>query len=232
MTEEELRNSPYSSLDSLLDAAVVLGLFEEVGQSTRVASSKYKTGRCRRTPQHVNCDDVSIVPSRLSIRPESISILLHRLRRKRKLRRALLMLLCPLILDLISSLPRKKRFWSLHPTLQSQQGFWEKEVMVHWRGIYRRLPSCRDWLDNKFIEAYRVDVLTFKWLVRRCKDAFQRKDTQLRLAIDPCKRFAIVLHWLAHGHTERQLGNIYHVVATTVHSAIYTWEFQQSRRLP
>ena len=70
-------------------------------------------------------------------RPSSSShnLLFRLIRRQRRIRRNLITLAARILFELLCTLPRKRRFWSLHATDESQRGFWETEVMIHWRGI-------------------------------------------------------------------------------------------------
>ena len=122
---------------------------------------------------------------------------------------------------MLLSLPLARRFWSAHPSLDSQAGFWEREVLGNWCTIAGRMRDSSQWLDKQYVYAYRIDYTTFQWLFLQCTEEIQRQDTEFRNAIPAAKKFAICLHWRANGLTETSLANEYSVGRSTVHAILH-----------
>ena len=90
--------------------------------------------------------------------------------------------------DLLVEMPLPRRFWSSHPTTESQLGFFEVEMQGTWRDVSERQEGgCKDWLDDKYLAAFRRDFATFRFVHYLCKDRLQRQDTHLRYSISPEK---------------------------------------------
>ena len=102
--------------------------------------------------------------------------------------------------------------WSVHPTLASQRGFWECNVLGKWRDTARKYAMrahCvlrgEEYINRRYVETFRVDPALFDWLLELCEPCLTREDTNMRNNIAMDKRLGIVLHWLGHGFAERQL---------------------------
>ena len=117
-----------------------------------------------------------------------------------------------------SSLRRERRWWRIHDSLEERRGFWETKIPLWHRKAGAEAP---DFLDKNYSRTYRLDHTTFTYLARWTRDHLTHDDTSMRPAIEPKKRLAICLHWMAHSITFEQLGEIYHVGASTAHSIVH-----------
>ena len=116
--------------------------------------------------------------------------------------------------------PHGRRFWSAHPTTETQAGFWEREVLGNWLRIADR-DYCLEWLDSRYVATFRVDYTTFQWILSLCCEQIQRKTTHLRNPIPAAKKLAVTLQWLANGLTEANLANEYCLGVSTVHLIVH-----------
>ena len=115
--------------------------------------------------------------------------------------------------DMLVEMPLPRRFWSSHPTPESQLGFFEVEMQGTWRDVSERQEgSCKYWLDDEYLATFRMDFATFWFVYSLCEDRLKRQDTHHRYSINPEKRFAILLNWLAHSLTPQQLANKINIV--------------------
>jgi hypothetical protein len=90
--------------------------------------------------------------------------------------------------------PTKKRRWTLDRT---SGGFLESQV--------QQWP--REAWDAKYIQNFRVDYSTFRYIVERYGHCLEREDPQDKRFL-PCsveKRVGIVLNWLATGDSQHAL---------------------------
>ena len=123
---------------------------------------------------------------------------------------------------LASKLRRDRRWWAIHRSTEEKRGFWESKVPM-WHKKANMFPAgeADDFLDSKYCKTYRVDRRTFQYLVRETRQHLQGQPTCMRSPISPEKKLAMALHWMAHGKTFDQLGEIYHVGASTAHAIVH-----------
>eukprot|EP00117_Sycon_ciliatum_P014843 scpid34720/ scgid14937/ Putative nuclease HARBI1; Harbinger transposase-derived nuclease len=124
--------------------------------------------------------------------------------------------------DAASSMRRERRWWSIHHT-GGQLGFWETKVK-QWHRIadeFGMPGDADDYLDMRYLRTYRVDCRTFEFLLRQTCNDLQQESTRFRTPVPPAKRLAICMHWLAHGLTFDQLGELYCIGASTAHDIVH-----------
>lgn len=120
------------------------------------------------------------------------------------------------------SMRRERRWWAIHRTLDEQQGFWEKKVpMWHKKAAMRTRQRAADYIDKRYLRTFRLDERTFKFVVRRTRDALTHQVTNCRMPVCAEKRLAMTLHWLAHSKTFDDLGELYCVGASTAHAIVH-----------
>lgn len=122
-----------------------------------------------------------------------------------------------LLLEELSCLPRRRRFWTAHP-LGEDVGTWEAEVTGTWARLGVMYPDVE---EKKFAQRYRVNKPTFKNLLEKLGHVLVKEDTNMRSSIGPQKRLAIFLHWLAHGCEYHELAAEYRIGTSTVHQIIH-----------
>ena len=74
----------------------------------------------------------------MAVRSRQLSVLLHHVAFLRRRRRVPVSLLCcslrnPAIREALLRFPRRRLIWSNHPTVATQRGFWERNVLGKWR---------------------------------------------------------------------------------------------------
>ena len=146
------------------------------------------------------------------------------LRRRGMLRR---LLLSPGALEGVMKLRRGRVLWAVHPTPQSQRGFWEKNVLSRWRRtaqeLYQKSGSitrAKQYVEKKYLEEFRVGTATFRWILRLCEADMTFQSTNMRKPVGAAKRLAVLLSWLAHGHSESHLANSFHLGQSTVNGIL------------
>ena len=88
-------------------------------------------GTCRR---HVKERGVHI----MAVRSRRLSVLLNHVAVLRRRRHVPVSLLCgglcdPAICEAMLQFPQRQLIWSIHPTVATQRGFWEQNVIGKWR---------------------------------------------------------------------------------------------------
>ena len=78
-----------------------------------------------------------------------------------------------------------------------------------------------DWEEKQYLYYYHVSKATFLYLCNSYGKYMKKKDTKLRKAVPFAKRFAIVLHWLAHSLSFMQVSALYAVAKSTVISIVH-----------
>ena len=58
--------------------------------------------------------------------------------------------------------------------------------------------NAREYLDKKYLAKVTVDYTTCQYLLRMCGRQLDVRSTNYRQSVDPAKRLAITLNWLAH----------------------------------
>ena len=81
-----------------------------------------------------------------------------------------------------------------------------------------------DWEESQYLQHFRMSKDTFWYLSHRFAAYFEKQNTQLRRALPPPKRLAVVLHWLAQASSFSELAALYGIgkstVVTLVHQGI------------
>ena len=139
-------------------------------------------------------------------------------RRSRNRKRLLLQLMSTVLLLSPAVQPylrSPRRFWCADRGLH---GFWETEVNLNWITMGNQFA---DWEEKQYLYHYRVSKATFLYLCNSYGKYMKKKDTKLRKAVPFAKRFAIVLHWLAHSLSFMQVSALYAVAKSTVISIVH-----------
>ena len=97
---------------------------------------------------------------------------------------------------LSASIRRERRWWAIHRSEEDRQGFWERKVQGLWHRTaetYADPGEADDYLDSKYVRAYRVDHATFTYLMQKTRVPLTHETTAYRVPIAPEKRLAITL---------------------------------------
>ena len=153
--------------------------------------------------------------------PRSLTFIARRQRSLRRSRGSLARLLftsslvvLPPFQRIIRSLRASRWFWAA----PRGQGFWEKNVCGLWISIGRLYP---DWEENQYLQHFRMSKDTFWYLSQRFGKYFEKENTNLRHAIPPAKRLAVVLHWLAQASSFSELAALYAIAKSTVVAIVH-----------
>ena len=111
----------------------------------------------------------------------------------------------PLLVDMVSEMPLKRRFWSVNAGLVS--GYWESHVQGSW--IHLGVE------DQEYFEKFRMHKYVFNQLHQKYGGTFEKRGN-VRVPIDGKKRLAVLLHWLARGGSYETITEIYKVGHSTV----------------
>jgi hypothetical protein len=117
----------------------------------------------------------------------------------------------PLLLRLIHAPARSRRYW----TNWSQHGGIWQVWGVDAAGSHIA-AGRRDVADAIYRELWRLNVSAFEGLHALVRHRLSRLDTRWRAAIPTRMRLAILLYWLAHGHTQTTIARTFGCSQTSV----------------
>ena len=108
-----------------------------------------------------------------------------------------------------------RHLWTAHPENEfgNPCGFWEKEVLGTWERARVVSPG---WWKNAWISNFRMEKITFCFLLERYGHLMEKQVTHLRRTIPREKRLAILLYYLCQAETFSEIGVLFHVGTTTV----------------
>ena len=78
-----------------------------------------------------------------------------------------------------------------------------------------------DWEESQYLQHFRMSKDTFWYLSHRFAAYFEKQNTQLRRALPPPKRLAVVLHWLAQASSFSELAALYGIGKSTVVALVH-----------